>query len=107
VTFRAVVTRSAAETARRKAEELADLPKYQLEQYISFGTVDQCVERLIPYAERGVRDFLLAVKAPIDWTTVDLIATEVAPRLRECVGDVEHEPVEDSAPPVQGPSHVP
>ncbi|WP_255953281.1 LLM class flavin-dependent oxidoreductase [Streptomyces odontomachi] len=82
ITFRAVVTRNAAETARRTATELADTPEALRAQYLSFGTAQECVEALRPYVRMGVRDFLLAVKAPVDWQTLELVATEVAPAVR-------------------------
>ncbi|AUG77885.1 monooxygenase [Kitasatospora sp. MMS16-BH015] len=82
ITFRAVVTRDEAETARRAAAELADTPEALRAQYISFGTVEECVEALRPYVRMGVRDFLLAVKAPVDWQTLELVATQVAPAVR-------------------------
>ena len=43
---------------------------------------EQCVERLVPFAELGARDFLLAGYAPYDWRSLELIAGEVAPALR-------------------------
>ncbi len=82
ITFRAVVTRNPAETVSRRARELADTPDALQRQYISFGTAEQCVEALRPYVERGVRDFVLAVKSPVDWQTLELVATHVAPAVR-------------------------
>jgi len=40
------------------------------------------VERLLPFAELGARDFLLAAYSPYDWRSLELVAGEVAPALR-------------------------
>ncbi|MET8136358.1 LLM class flavin-dependent oxidoreductase [Streptomyces sp. NPDC005251] len=82
ITFRAVVTPTEAEKSRRAAAELMDTPEALRTQYISFGTVQDCVEALLPYVRMGVRDFLLAVKSPVDWSTLELVATQVAPAVR-------------------------
>lgn len=83
LTFRAIVSSPRGDIDRQQAEQLATLPRYQLDQYLSFGTVDDCVRALTPYVEMGARDLLLAVRDPIDWATMDLFATEVANRLRD------------------------
>jgi alkanesulfonate monooxygenase SsuD/methylene tetrahydromethanopterin reductase-like flavin-dependent oxidoreductase (luciferase family) len=43
------------------------------------GTPEQCTEHLRRFADLGVRDFLLNVRPPIDWTTMELVARHVAP----------------------------
>ena len=43
------------------------------------GTPEQCFERLRPYADVGVGDFLLGALVPIDRQTIDLVAESVAP----------------------------
>jgi F420-dependent oxidoreductase-like protein len=48
-----------------------------------FGTPEQCVEQLLPYAQAGVGDFVFAVHSPADYQSMELIATKVAPMLRE------------------------
>lgn len=83
VTFRAVLVERAADTARRTAELLRGAPDEVRAEYLSFGTPEQCVADLKPYVDLGVRDFLLAVKPPIDWQTVELMIGRVAPALRE------------------------
>ncbi|GAA2520397.1 LLM class flavin-dependent oxidoreductase [Winogradskya humida] len=85
ITFRAVVGDSGAETARRSVNELADTPEVIRVQYLSAGSIQQCVDALKVYADMGVRDFLLAVKAPVDWQTLTLVAKEVAPAIRDYV----------------------
>jgi F420-dependent oxidoreductase-like protein len=45
-------------------------------------TPEQLTERLRPYAERGVGDFLLSARPPMDRRTLELFAGEVAPALR-------------------------
>jgi alkanesulfonate monooxygenase SsuD/methylene tetrahydromethanopterin reductase-like flavin-dependent oxidoreductase (luciferase family) len=82
ITFRAVLDRTRGNAERRARELLASAPVDVRAEYLTFGTPDQCVADLQPFAEQGVRDFLLAVKAPIDWQTVKMFATDVAPRLR-------------------------
>lgn len=47
------------------------------------GTPEQCVERLLPYVEMGVGDFLIGARMPADLETLELIAKKVAPALRE------------------------
>jgi F420-dependent oxidoreductase-like protein len=53
-----------------------------LRQRALSGTPEQLVERLRPLAERGVGDFLLSARPPIDRRTLELFAGEVAPALR-------------------------
>jgi alkanesulfonate monooxygenase SsuD/methylene tetrahydromethanopterin reductase-like flavin-dependent oxidoreductase (luciferase family) len=72
VMFRAVVRETEAE-ARADAGDGA---------WLVAGTPEQCAERLRAYAELGVRDFLLGLRPPIDWQTLELVATRVAPALR-------------------------
>jgi alkanesulfonate monooxygenase SsuD/methylene tetrahydromethanopterin reductase-like flavin-dependent oxidoreductase (luciferase family) len=49
------------------------------------GTPEQCVERLRPYADLGVGDFLMGALPPVDWQTVELVANSVAPALKAAV----------------------
>jgi hypothetical protein len=37
---------------------------------------------MLPFAELGAGDFLLAAYAPYDWQTLELVARDVAPVLR-------------------------
>jgi hypothetical protein len=37
---------------------------------------------MLPFAELGAGDFLLAAYAPYDWRSLELVAGEVAPALR-------------------------
>jgi hypothetical protein len=46
------------------------------------GTPEQITERLLAYVRLGVSDFLFYLPAPVDFETVELIATEVAPVVR-------------------------
>ncbi|MDO0928878.1 TIGR03560 family F420-dependent LLM class oxidoreductase [Streptomyces sp. TG1A-8] len=84
VTFRAVLGSSPQE-AEQRARELrhrigADSPVWS--EYVVIGTPEQCVERLRPYLDLGVRDFLLGARPPVDWHTCELFARHVAPALR-------------------------
>ncbi|NBE83262.1 LLM class flavin-dependent oxidoreductase [Micromonospora rubida] len=83
VTFRAVLVERASGVDARSAELLRGAPDEVRAEYLSLGTPEQCVADLRPYVDLGVRDFLLAVKPPIDWQTVELMITRVAPALRE------------------------
>jgi F420-dependent oxidoreductase-like protein len=46
------------------------------------GTPEQCVEQLRPYVEMGVGDFIIGARAPVDHSTLELVATEIAPKVR-------------------------
>jgi alkanesulfonate monooxygenase SsuD/methylene tetrahydromethanopterin reductase-like flavin-dependent oxidoreductase (luciferase family) len=46
------------------------------------GTPEQLVEFLLDRVRMGVSDFLFSTGAPIDWHSLDLIATKVAPIVR-------------------------
>ncbi|MER5521322.1 LLM class flavin-dependent oxidoreductase [Streptomyces sp. NPDC002763] len=85
VTFRTVLApnASAARRARDAVRGSRQGHAADLSEYISFGSTQECLERLAPYLELGVRDFLLAVRPPLDWTTVERFATDVAPELRK------------------------
>lgn len=87
ITFRAVLAETDAAAQQRAQHLLASAPDEVRAEYLSFGAPDRCVADLQAFADLGVRDFLLAVKAPIDWQTVELFATQVAPRLRAYVAD--------------------
>ncbi|MER7410930.1 MULTISPECIES: LLM class flavin-dependent oxidoreductase [Streptomyces] len=84
VTFRAILAESEHEALERKERLVrtlgADSPVWP--EYLVFGTPEQCVERLRPYLDLGVRDFLLGARPPVDWETVELFARRVAPALR-------------------------
>lgn len=43
------------------------------------GTPEQCAAHLRRFADLGVRDFLLNVRPPLDWTTIELVARHIAP----------------------------
>ncbi|MFL6128900.1 MAG: LLM class flavin-dependent oxidoreductase [Mycobacteriales bacterium] len=88
ITFRAVLGETPAEVSARRDEVFGRLPagSPDLAEYLSVGTPEQCVADLLPYAELGVRDFLLGARPPVDWRTVELMATAVAPALRAAVG---------------------
>lgn len=83
ISFRAVLGEREQDAAARAGELLAGAPEEVRGEYLVIGTPQQCVERLRPYADLGVGDFLLAVKPPIDWETVELMIGVVAPALRD------------------------
>jgi alkanesulfonate monooxygenase SsuD/methylene tetrahydromethanopterin reductase-like flavin-dependent oxidoreductase (luciferase family) len=47
------------------------------------GTPEQCAEQLLPYVALGVSDFIIGARAPVDYETLELVATKVAPLVRE------------------------
>jgi alkanesulfonate monooxygenase SsuD/methylene tetrahydromethanopterin reductase-like flavin-dependent oxidoreductase (luciferase family) len=85
ITFRALLRRQPAHVWAQSVAALRDLPDEVRREYVTVGTPEQCIADLKEYADLGVRDFLLAVRAPVDWETLDLIASEVAPALRRYV----------------------
>jgi F420-dependent oxidoreductase-like protein len=54
----------------------------ELRQRVLAMTPDQLAEHLRPYIDRGVGDFLLMARPPMDLRTLELFAGEVAPTLR-------------------------
>jgi alkanesulfonate monooxygenase SsuD/methylene tetrahydromethanopterin reductase-like flavin-dependent oxidoreductase (luciferase family) len=83
--FRAVLRDDEQEAWDRLRELYGGDPSERILQMTIVGTPEQCVERLRPYADLGVGDFLLAALAPFDEQTVELVAKEVAPALRAAV----------------------
>ncbi|MET9138318.1 MULTISPECIES: LLM class flavin-dependent oxidoreductase [Streptomyces] len=81
VTFRAVLAENEREAAARKEELLRRLPADSplLDEYVTFGTPEQCVADLLRFRALGVTDFILGVRPPIDWLTVELVARHVMP----------------------------
>jgi F420-dependent oxidoreductase-like protein len=85
LSFRAILDES-EDAARRRAEEIyGGPPPDRIASMLVIGTPEQCIERLRPYAELGVGDFLLGATAPVDWRTVELVANTVAPAIKSAV----------------------
>jgi F420-dependent oxidoreductase-like protein len=82
LTFRAVLADTEAAAEERSREIFGGPPPERARNMSVIGTPEQCVERLKPYAEVGVGDFLLGSMAPYDWQTVELVANEVAPAVK-------------------------
>ncbi|HEX3831819.1 MAG TPA: LLM class F420-dependent oxidoreductase [Solirubrobacteraceae bacterium] len=81
---RAVLGASDAEISdqlRARADRLG-LTVDELRQRVLAMTPDQLAEHLRPYVDRGVGDFLLMARPPMDLRTLELFAGEVAPTLR-------------------------
>lgn len=82
----AVVGEDDADVAAR-AERLG--PRFgvtdveSLRQRALVGTPEQCVEQLVPYTKLGVGDFLIGARPPADTRTLELIARQVAPPVRD------------------------
>ncbi|MGH3185681.1 MAG: LLM class flavin-dependent oxidoreductase [Streptosporangiaceae bacterium] len=88
MTFRAVLEED-ERSALRRAESLrrtASAAGAVWAEYLVAGTPEQCASRLRPYLELGVRDFVLGIRPPVDWTTMELFARQVAPALRTHAG---------------------
>jgi len=47
------------------------------------GTPEQCVDQLLAYVEAGVDDFIIGARAPVDYETLELVATEIAPLVKD------------------------
>jgi F420-dependent oxidoreductase-like protein len=77
VTLRAILAGSEGE-----ARELAAAQPPSPGVGVVVGTAEQCIEALRPYVELGVGDFLLGIRAPADWQTIQILARDVAPALR-------------------------
>ncbi|MEV0230204.1 LLM class flavin-dependent oxidoreductase [Nonomuraea sp. NPDC050786] len=85
VTFRAVLADTEGAAQKRARALLEDAPGEVRAEYLTLGNPDACLDDLKRFADLGVRDFLLAVKPPIDWHTLEVFAERVAPRLRAYV----------------------
>ncbi len=85
LTFRAILDEDEQSARQRVQATFGGPPPERLEKMLITGTPEQCVERLRPYAELGVTDFLLGALAPVDWQTIELVADSVAPALKAAV----------------------
>ena len=84
ILFRPLLAETEAE-AEKKLEDLvgpAAVRPEQRQAWLVIGTPKQCAERLLPYVSLGVDDFLLGLRSPIDYQTMELFAKEVIPLLR-------------------------
>jgi F420-dependent oxidoreductase-like protein len=83
----AVIRESASEVDEgvERMAQMRGVPADQLRNAGLFGTPEQCVEQLLPYIEAGVGDFLVQARQPVDHSTLELLATKVAPMLRDRV----------------------
>jgi alkanesulfonate monooxygenase SsuD/methylene tetrahydromethanopterin reductase-like flavin-dependent oxidoreductase (luciferase family) len=88
VTFRAVLGPTQQAADRRAAELFAGLPMDSPDraEFLAVGTPQKCVNLLAEFARLGARDFLLAVRPPLDWETIMIMARDVRPALRELGG---------------------
>jgi F420-dependent oxidoreductase-like protein len=84
IVLRAILDDTEAEARDRLREraEAAGVPAEQLGRGMIVGTPEQCAERLEPYRDLGVGDFLLSARPPLDRRTVERFAREVAPAVR-------------------------
>jgi F420-dependent oxidoreductase-like protein len=72
----------AEDQLRQRAENLNLEPSALRERGLLVHTPEQMVEHFRPYVERGVGDFLVGARPPMDRRTLELFAGEVAPALR-------------------------
>jgi len=80
------VVRQDASSVKVQVERLAKargVTPAQLQGRMIFGTPEQCVEQLLPYVKLGVSDFIIGARAPVDFETLELVATKVAPEVKE------------------------
>ncbi len=78
----------AQEQLRARAAALGVAPQQLVEKGMFAGTPQQLVERLLPYARRGVEDFLLMARPPADWRTLELFAGQTVPGIRAAASPV-------------------
>jgi F420-dependent oxidoreductase-like protein len=72
--------------ARERVDRMAraaDTSAEALTQRLVAGTPEQVAERLIPYLDLGVGDFLISARAPFDYDTIRGFIEQVAPAVRE------------------------
>jgi len=67
---------------RAQARERAEAVRARGGQPVT-GTPEQVAEQLMPYVERGVGDFIVGVRAPADYPTLELFIERVAPLVRK------------------------
>ena len=80
------VVRNDVEAVQTQAERLArsrNATVDQLRGRMVLGTPEQCVEQLLPYAKLGVSDFIIGMRAPADFETLELVATKISPAVKE------------------------
>jgi alkanesulfonate monooxygenase SsuD/methylene tetrahydromethanopterin reductase-like flavin-dependent oxidoreductase (luciferase family) len=82
LTFRAILDEDERAAQQRMLEIYGGEPPKRIRKMMVVGTPEQCVERLMPYAQLGVGDFLLGAMAPVDWPTIEHVARSVAPALK-------------------------
>lgn len=84
VTFRALLRTDPAQAEHEAAQlRRANPPGWPvLEEYVTFGSPQRCVEDLAAFVDLGVRDFIFGARPPVDWTTLELVAAVVAPGVR-------------------------
>jgi F420-dependent oxidoreductase-like protein len=83
--LQAIVRRDEAEAEERLARmaRAMNTTPDAARQRALVGTPAQCVEQLLPYVGAGVGDFIVGVRAPVDWESLELVAKEVAPAVKE------------------------
>jgi F420-dependent oxidoreductase-like protein len=80
------VLRPTEREAREEAERVVSATGNSVQALgdrLIVGTPEQCAERLLPYVRVGVGDFLISTRAPADWQTLELLAREVAPTVKQ------------------------
>jgi F420-dependent oxidoreductase-like protein len=73
--------REIEDRVKERVEAMGTRPDELLQRFIAV-TPEQLVERLTPFRDLGVGDFLLLARAPADVRTIELFASQVAPALR-------------------------
>jgi F420-dependent oxidoreductase-like protein len=83
LTFRAVLADSEAAARDRARELYGDRLDPTLAAMMVIGTPEQCADRLLRARAQGAGDFLFGANAPFDYDTIELVAQQVAPAVRE------------------------
>lgn len=81
----AIVGETEAEVEERLAAQAAarNVEPEMLRQGAIVGTPEQCAAQLKPYVDIGVGDFIIGARAPVDYRALELVAKELAPRVRD------------------------
>jgi len=80
-----VVLRDDLKDAQRHLERVQQHHAQSSPQEAFTGSADEIAEKLAAYANVGVKGFIIAFAEPFDTETIERLATEVRPRLRELV----------------------
>lgn len=86
--FQGLLDADAAQAKKRAAERAERFGNTHapMGEHAIVGTPQECVQRLLPFLKLGVQDFLILARPPADHVTLELLAREVAPAMRQQAG---------------------